>query len=70
MNMKELIIKHLKSIKATGLSDGYGCGCGIDDLEPCGAGCMSCVPAKRHRAKEDGRTYSKGDWIYVPMEPL
>lgn len=47
MNVKEIIIAHLKSIGADGLCCD-GCGCGLDDLMPCESNVLECVPAKRH----------------------
>jgi len=65
MNVKEIVIKHLREIGADGLcryeSQEYeeSCGCGIDDLAPCGEicqlgdTCQDCVPARRHEYSED-----------------
>ena len=49
MNVKQIAIAHLKSIGADGLCCD-GCGCGLDDLMPCGweRDVSECVPAKRH----------------------
>lgn len=46
MNVREIVIAHLKSIGADGLA-ADGCGCGIDDLAPCGGDITDCKPAKR-----------------------
>ena len=35
MNVREMLIKQLKELGADGLCR-PGCGCGIDDLAPCG----------------------------------
>lgn len=46
MNVHDIIQAHLKEIGAEGLANGdEECGCGIDDLAPCGEACMGCVPA-------------------------
>lgn len=48
MNMKELIVKTLKENGFSGLCDTEnGCGCGIDDIAPCGSDCnvLNCQPA-------------------------
>lgn len=49
MNVKQIVIAHLKAIGADGLCCD-GCGCGIDDFMPCGGevDISQCVPAKRH----------------------
>jgi hypothetical protein len=47
MNVREILIAHLKAGGFDGLCCD-GCGCGLDDLMPCGIDAMECVPAKRH----------------------
>ena len=48
MNVHDIIQSHLQEIGAEGLANGdEECGCGIDDLAPCGEACMGCVPAHR-----------------------
>lgn len=47
MNVREIVIAHLKSGGFDGLACD-GCGCGIDDLIPCGGDAMECKPAHRH----------------------
>lgn len=58
MNCRQMIIRHLLEIGADGLCNPeIECGCGPDDLRPCGAVDVDgCVAAKR-----------KGD-LYFPME--
>jgi len=52
MNVKEIVIKHLRDIGADGLwymYKGYKrCGCSIEDLAPCGESSLNCQPAKQH----------------------
>lgn len=51
MNVKEIVIAHLKSIGADGLCADE-CGCGLDDLMPCMCeGIEDCVPARRRECK-------------------
>ena len=62
MDVEEILIKALREMGAEGLYDSEGpCGCGIDDLAPCGETWGEildrCIPAKRG---EDG--------LYYPME--
>lgn len=45
--VREIVIAHLKSVGADGLCS-EECGCGIDDLAPCGGDFSECKPAKRH----------------------
>lgn len=48
MNVRQIVIEHLKKIGADGLCADE-CGCGIDDLFPCGNPDIDeCKPAKRH----------------------
>ena len=68
MNVKQIIIEHLKSIGADGLCTD-DCGCGIDDLAPCEQWCPDCVPARKTIADEAGEFHDIGDTIYVPLEP-
>ena len=60
MNAKELLIKALKEIGADGLYNGYcECGCGIDDIEPCGdCNLDECEAATKH---DDGLYYAMED---------
>ena len=47
MNVREIVIAHIKSIGADGLCCD-GCGCGLDDLMPCCGDALECKPAKKH----------------------
>ena len=53
MNVKEIIIKHLKDNGFDGLCNPEApCGCGIDDLAPCGdLDFIDCQPA--YKVKRD-----------------
>lgn len=68
--MKMKVREFLESIGADGLA-GEDCGCGINDLCPCGEGCGSCFPAKHQIATESGELYDVGDeiWIAIPDMP-
>ncbi len=46
MNVLAIISERLKALGADGLSDQDECGCGLDDLAPCGSWIGQCVPAK------------------------
>ncbi len=46
MTCKDIIIAKLKELGADGLCC-EDCGCGLDDLCPCGEDCLDCVPAKK-----------------------
>lgn len=49
MNVREIVIAHLKAIGADGLC-AHECGCGLDDFMPCDElACLEeCKPAKRY----------------------
>lgn len=47
MNVLAMVSERLKELGADGLSDEDECGCGLDDLAPCGGWIGRCVPAKR-----------------------
>ena len=61
MTCKDIIIAKLKELGADGLCC-EDCGCGIDDLFPCGEDCLDCVPAKRRLD-----LYDKQTDIYNPL---
>lgn len=67
--VNEIVIAYLKDNGYVGLSDGFKCGCGIDDLFPCNFG-HSCQPAMSRVATEaDSEDFDIGDTIYyVPKE--
>lgn len=52
MNVKEIIIEHLKKINADGLCT-ENCGCGIDDLFPCREDFSNCIPAKLGKCSDE-----------------
>ncbi len=41
---RDLLIQRLQAMGADGLAT-EDCGCGIDDLAPCGLDCLDCEPA-------------------------
>ena len=46
MTVREIIVEKLKELGADGLCT-HGCGCGVEDLAPCGSDHSWCVPARR-----------------------
>lgn len=49
MNVREIVLAHLKSIGADGLC-AYECGCGLDDFMPCDSpNIEKCVPARKQK---------------------
>jgi hypothetical protein len=52
MNVRHIIIAHLRKIGATGLC-GDGCGCDISDLIPCDSDPSHCQPAIRAKCGPD-----------------
>ena len=45
LTAKDLLVKSLGKIGCDGLA-GEECGCGIEDLAPCGGDCLGCRPAR------------------------
>ena len=43
--IREIVRRELRRRGADGLAS-EECGCGIDDLAPCGGDCLGCVPAR------------------------
>ena len=71
MNVRDIIIKHLRDIGADGLAS-KDCGCGVDDLAPCMVywACLQCEPARKKTATEEEakvHDVEVGDDIYVIM---
>ena len=70
---RQMIIEQLREMGADGLCyPGERCGCGIDDLAPCGE-CLNldeCVPAKWVKPKSDSWEYDEEfpDGYYKVME--
>ena len=61
MTVGEIVKQWLEDHGCDGLCDPDAeCGCGIDDLNPCGGLCDDCIPARRVEG-EVGR-------MYVPIE--
>lgn len=44
LTVRDLLIQRLHAMGADGLAT-EDCGCGIDDLAPCGLDCLDCEPA-------------------------
>lgn len=71
MNVQQIVAEWLTARGYDGLA-GDECGCGVDDLFPCGFDC-DCQPAHRHPAtEEEASKYfcSTGDMIYVADEEV
>ena len=70
MDVIDIIKAKLNEIGADGLiSD--GCGCGADDLAPCGAISPTCSPGRRMIARGiEARDFDVeiGDTVFVPMD--
>ena len=50
MNTKEILTEWLRANGFDGLCNiEIGCGCDVDDLNPCGDCAMDCVPAYKNR---------------------
>ena len=61
MTVGEIVKQWLEDHGCDGLCDpDFECGCGIDDLNPCGGLCDDCIPARRVEG-EVGK-------VYVPIE--
>ena len=74
MNVKEIVEKYLRDNGHDGLAVNE-CGCGLDDLMPCGNVSPDCVPAKRVKCNDDCPFASTGctaveydGWCYRPVE--
>jgi len=74
MNVQDMIEVELKRVGADGLvnvdgEDGLGCGCSVGDLAPCGAPCLTCLPATK-RILGHGEFFDfagPGDEIYTAI---
>jgi len=75
MNCKEMVVKQLKEMGADGLCT-IECGCGLDDLMPCGGEyAMDCKAAKAVPVSvvkdQDLKALAEAegwDEIYLPLE--
>jgi len=59
--VKEIIRKHLTEVGADGLCRNECCGCGLNNLIPCGDVDLDCVQARKVDDPNEGE-------IFVPME--
>jgi hypothetical protein len=65
MDVKDIIGKYLKENNYDGLyCPGYECGCGIDDLIPCGEYCGECEPGIKFYGKFEGEDC----WLFGPKK--
>jgi len=67
MNARKLLEKALRDMGADGLCNDDPCGCGLDDLAPCGEIRDICVPAKADSDVPEEFQDVCDVW-YVPME--
>ena len=73
MNVIQILSDSLKLMGADGLctdEDTEGCGCGIDDIAPCGEWIGQCVPAKKIKSgADDYERYGQvSGYMYVPID--
>ncbi len=67
-SVSDIIISKLKRLGCDGLaSPDAECGCGIDDLAPCGGTCMDCLPA-RSRVTSEGIGWFAVGFVKRPHE--
>jgi hypothetical protein len=52
MNIKKIVEKYLKENRCDGLCCPEICGCGLEDLMPCGEISFDCFPAKKIFCKD------------------
>lgn len=64
MNVKAMIVEKLRALGADGLCDTFECGCGIDDLAPCGSFPEECTPARKVPPPDGNNNFD--DW-YEPL---
>jgi len=60
--VRDMIRSKLRRLGCDGLA-GEECGCGIDDLAPCGGDCLGCRPA-RSEVTPDGIVWRPVPLIY------
>lgn len=64
-NLKQVVTEAIERAGADGLVNvDWECGCGVDDLWPCGHPNEECELARNRRRYEYGHAY---DW-FVPLE--
>ena len=74
MTVKDMVLAELKRLGADGLCcTEIGCGCGVDDLSPCGCdSVLDCIPARRKIAEEsdvdENSEFEVGDEVYLSLE--
>ena len=70
LTVLDIITAKLRELGADGLSDGEECGCGLDDLMPCGQWGLDCMPAKAWKCADCGEgcdMRGTGEPCYKPM---
>jgi hypothetical protein len=60
----DILREALREMGADGLANGFGCGCGLDDLTPCEVAPLWCYPARRTLPPEGE---DPGEAWYEPM---
>jgi hypothetical protein len=68
VTIREIIVEYLRQHGYDGLC-GDSCGCGLDDLAPCGGDPMDCQPAHRRKADCEAcdsvcDAAGEGEWCY------
>jgi hypothetical protein len=68
ITVKDILIERLKQLGADGLYCDH-CGCGLDDLAPCGAAQLGCVAARHVKTTPESHAmYAEfPDGYYVPL---
>jgi len=52
-SVRDILVSKLKRLGCDGIaSPDADCGCGINDLAPCGGDCLGCLPAKSRVTSE------------------
>jgi hypothetical protein len=67
-SVRDIIVSKLKRLGCGGLaSPDADCGCGIDDLAPCGGSCLDCLPA-RSRVTSEGIGWFAVGFVKRPQD--
>lgn len=72
-NLRKIIADYLRKNKYDGLCNlKLECGCGVDDLAPCGSPSLDCESARAITLKEGEYIgdYGPGDMLYMRVKTL